>query len=57
MPGRVVAAEMTGSMSPAWVGPERLHFAADHGIIVTGAHGTPAGSACANGVSHAIGAS
>jgi uncharacterized surface protein with fasciclin (FAS1) repeats len=52
--GKVLAADITGAMSPASVNGEHLHIATDHGVTVNGAHVTTAGIECTNGVIHVI---
>ena len=52
--GKVMAADITGAMSPASVNGELLHIATDHGVTVNGAHVTTADIECTNGVIHVI---
>ena len=52
--GKVMAADITGPMTPASVGGEELHIATDHGVTVNGAHVTTADIECTNGVIHVI---
>ena len=52
--GKVMAADITGDMSPASVNGEHLHIATDHGVTVNGAHVTTADIECTNGVIHVI---
>lgn len=52
--GKVMAADITGAMSPASVNGEVLHITTDHGVSVNGAHVTTADIECTNGVIHAI---
>lgn len=52
--GKVMAADITGPMTPASVGGEALHIATDHGVTVNGATVTKADIECTNGVIHVI---
>jgi uncharacterized surface protein with fasciclin (FAS1) repeats len=54
VPGKVMAADITGPMSPASVGGEHLYITTDHGVSVNGAHVTQADIECTNGVIHVI---
>lgn len=52
--GKVMAADITGAMSPASVNGENLHITTDHGVSVNGAQVTTADIECTNGVIHVI---
>ena len=52
--GKVMAADITGPMTPASVGGENLHIDTAHGVTVNGAHVTKADIECTNGVIHVI---
>lgn len=52
--GKVMAADITGPMSPASVGGEHLHITTEHGVHVNGAAVTTADIDCTNGVIHVI---
>lgn len=54
VPGKVMAADIKGPMTPASAGGEHLHIATDHGVTVNGAHVTKADIECTNGVIHVI---
>jgi len=54
VPGKVMAADITGKMEPKSVGGEALHIDNAHGVTVNGAHVTTADIACTNGVIHVI---
>ena len=50
----VMAADITGDMSPASAGGEALHITTEGGVHVNGAAVTAADIACTNGVIHVI---
>ena len=52
--GKVMAADITGAVSPASVNGEKLNITTDHGVSVNGAHVTTADIECSNGVIHVI---
>ena len=54
VPGKVMAADITGDMSPASAGDEALHITTEGGVHVNGAAVTAADIACTNGVIHVI---
>ena len=54
VPGKVMAADIKGPMTPASAGGEHLHIDTAHGVTVNGAHVTSADIVCTNGVIHVI---
>ncbi len=54
VPGKVMAADIAGPMTPASAGGEHLHIDTAHGVTVNGAKVVTADIACTNGVIHVI---